>query len=190
MPDLPTLTLRDVRVRPVALTPDQAVETAAGRVAQTCLVLIDLVTDEGVTGRSYLRSYSPLAHKPLATLVGNIASQVLGAALAPDQLDERVRRHFALMGTSGLVGLALAALEPLGLEWVEEPTRSEDLDGHARIAAAVRTPVQLGENWHSTFDVDAAARAGACQLATFDTARIGGVTGWRRCLPATAGQPV
>jgi len=296
MPDLPALTLRDVRVRPVVLTPDQPVETAAGRVAQTCLVLIDLVADEGVTGRSYLRSYSPLAHKPLATLVGNIASQVLGAALAPDQLDEQIRRHFALMGTSGLIGLALAgldmaawdalavaaavplarllgaepaavrayatlrpmqpagrvaaaaeeaaaagfpavkvklgsadlpadlgvlravrsavgdataimidynqslsvdeaitriaALEPLGLEWVEEPTRSEDVDGHARIAAAVRTPVQLGENWHSTFDVDAAARAGACRLATFDAARIGGVTGWRRCLPATAGRPV
>jgi len=84
----------------------------------------------------------------------------------------------------------IAALEPLGLEWVEEPTRSEDVDGHARIAAAVRTPVQLGENWHSTFDVDAAARAGACRLATFDAARIGGVTGWRRCLPATAGRPV
>src|SRR6266704_6317038 len=275
MPDLPALTLRDVRVRPVVLTPDQAVETAAGRVAQTCLVLIDLVADEGVTGRSYLRSYSPLAHKPLATLVGNIASQGLGGALAPDQLDEQIRRHFALMGTSGLIGLALAGLDmaawdalavaaavPLarllgaepaavrayatlrpmqpagrvaaaaeeaaaaGFPAVKVKLGSADLPadlgvlravrsavgdataimidynqslavdeaitriGHARIAAAVRTPVQLGENWHSTFDVDAAARAGACQLATFDAARIGGVTGWRRCLPATAGRPV
>jgi mandelate racemase len=50
--------------------------------------------------------------------------------------------------------------------------------------------VQLGENWQGTFDVDAAVRAGACRLVTFDAARIGGVTGWRRCLPATAGRPV
>lgn len=85
----------------------------------------------------------------------------------------------------------ITVLDELGLEWVEEPTRSQDIQGYARIAAAVRTPIQLGENWNSTFDVLAALRVRACQLATFDAARIGGVTGWMRAAAVTgsAGVP-
>ncbi len=33
------------------------------------------------------------------------------------------------------------------LFWIEEPTRADDFEGHARIAATARTAIQLGENW-------------------------------------------
>lgn len=33
-----------------------------------------------------------------------------------------------------------------GLARIEEPTRADDYNGHARIAAATNTPIQLGEN--------------------------------------------
>jgi hypothetical protein len=32
-----------------------------------------------------------------------------------------------------------------GVAWIEEPTRADDLADHARIAAAARTPIQLGQ---------------------------------------------
>jgi len=104
---IPALTVRSLRVRPVALTPDQPVQTAAGTITATCLVLIDLLTEEGVTGRSYLRCYSPLALAPLAALTGNLAELLAGQAVTPQALNDRMHGHFQLMGTPGLVGTAM-----------------------------------------------------------------------------------
>jgi mandelate racemase len=39
------------------------------------------------------------------------------------------------------------ALDHEDLYWIEEPTTADDFAGHARIAEAAATPVQLGENW-------------------------------------------
>jgi mandelate racemase len=76
--ELPALTVRSLRVRPVALTPDQPVPTAAGTMSRTCLVLIELLSEEGICGRSYLRCYSPLALAPLAVLAGSPAAASAG----------------------------------------------------------------------------------------------------------------
>ena len=40
------------------------------------------------------------------------------------------------------------ALDAEGLSWIEEPLRYDDLDGHARLAADLATPVMLGENFY------------------------------------------
>lgn len=64
------------------------------------------------------------------------------------------------------------------LLWVEEPTRAEDLAGHARIRDRAPMPVQLGENWWGTSEMAASLAAGASDLAMVDVMRIGGVTGW------------
>ena len=40
------------------------------------------------------------------------------------------------------------ALDGEGLTWIEEPLRYDDLDGHARLAADLATPVMLGENFY------------------------------------------
>ncbi len=50
-------------------------------------------------------------------------------------------------------------LDDLGLTWIEEPTTAEDLEGHAQIAAAARTPIQLGENWLGPREAAAAIAA-------------------------------
>ena len=44
-------------------------------------------------------------------------------------------------------------LEDEGLAWIEEPIRHDDYAGCARIAAALRTPVQIGENLLNTFEL-------------------------------------
>jgi len=86
----------------------------------------------------------------------------------------------------------IRVLDDEGLYWVEEPTDAEDVDGHARIRAAVRTPIQLGENWTGPSDVARCLAAGASDYATFDVMKLGGVTGWLRAaaIAGTAHVPV
>jgi len=72
------------------------------------------------------------------------------------------------------------ALDAEGLAWIEEPLRYDDLDGHARLARDIATPVMLGENFYGPREMLAAIRAQACDLVMPDLMRIGGVTGWLR----------
>jgi mandelate racemase len=69
-------------------------------------------------------------------------------------------------------------LDALGLAWIEEPAEGDDIPGHARIAAALATPVALGENLDGVRAVDACLSAGACGVLTLDAMRVGGVRGW------------
>jgi hypothetical protein len=55
-----------------------------------------------------------------------------------------------------------------------------DYSGHARVAQAVRTPIQSGENWWGPHDLRKAIDAGASDHMMPDVMKIGGVTGWRR----------
>jgi mandelate racemase len=71
-------------------------------------------------------------------------------------------------------------LEDLGLLWIEEPTLAHDFVGHAKIAAAIRTPIQIGENWWGPADMEKSVAAGASDFAMPDVMKIGGVTGWVR----------
>lgn len=81
-----------------------------------------------------------------------------------------------------------AALDDEQLLWIEEPTLQQDDEGHAAIAAAVRTPIQLGENWFGIAEMrrSVAAQAGDCAMA--DLMKIGGLTGWRAAAALAAEQ--
>jgi mandelate racemase len=82
-------------------------------------------------------------------------------------------------------------LDGEGLHWIEEPTRADDFDGHARIAAAAKTAIQLGENWWGPHDVEKSIAAGASDHVTLDAMKLGGVSGWLRAaaLADAAGLP-
>jgi mandelate racemase len=290
------MTVRSLTVRAVELVPERPVETAAGALATTPLVLIDLETRDGIVGRSYVRCYTPLALRATARLIDDLSDVVAGAAVNPAALDAALRQRFRLMGLAGLVGIAIAGVEmaawdacakargvPLvellggeprpipayaslrsmrpgaaaqeageaishgftavklkvgggtlaqdleaihavreaigeqaelmvdynqslsveealrrvraldeeGLAWIEEPTRAEDYAGHATIAAAARTPIQLGENWWGPSDMDKSIAANASDHVTLDVMKLGGVQGWLTAaeLAARAGLP-
>jgi mandelate racemase len=82
-------------------------------------------------------------------------------------------------------------LDGRGLHWIEEPTRADDDAGHARIAAAAETPIQLGENWWGPHDMARSIAAGASDHVMLDAVKIGGVTGWLQAaaLARAAGLP-
>ena len=48
----------------------------------------------------------------------------------------------------------LRILDDEGLTWVEEPTLAHDYAGHALVAREARTPIQCGENWWGTLDME------------------------------------
>ena len=72
------------------------------------------------------------------------------------------------------------ALDDLGLTWIEEPVRADDHAGCARVAAALKTPVQIGENYWGSRDMSRAIAAQASDYVMPDLERIGGVSGWLR----------
>jgi mandelate racemase len=74
----------------------------------------------------------------------------------------------------------MRVMDDEGLAWVEEPTLAHDYVGHALVAREARTPVQCGENWWGTLDLQHAIDAGASDLIMLDVMKIGGVTGWMR----------
>jgi L-alanine-DL-glutamate epimerase-like enolase superfamily enzyme len=71
-------------------------------------------------------------------------------------------------------------LEEFGLYWIEEPIPHDDLAGHARIAAALDTPLASGENVYSPQGFREAIEARAFDILMADLERVGGVTGWIR----------
>ncbi len=85
----------------------------------------------------------------------------------------------------------MRALDEEGLAWIEEPTRADDFAGHARIAAAAKTAIQLGENCWGPHDIEKSIAAHASDHIMLDVMKLGGVTPWRRAaaLAEAAGLP-
>ncbi len=85
--------------------------TAGGSVNSAPLVVIDLSTDEGVTGSSYVFCYTPLALKPVAGLIEGLSETLRGQALAPYDIERQLQQRFRLLGAQGLTAMAMAAID-------------------------------------------------------------------------------
>lgn len=107
----PRLTLRDLRARAVNVPMRIPLQTSGGTVGIAPLVLVDLVTEEGVTGSAYVFCYTPLALRPTAQMIGNLAAFLLGDAVAPFDIDRKLQRQFRLLGAKGIAGMALAGID-------------------------------------------------------------------------------
>ncbi len=278
-------TIKAFRVRAVRVPMSEPHQTASGVITASPLVLTDVVTDTGISGHSMVFTYTPAALRPTAELIVNCEELVKGEVLAPADIEQKLSKRFRLLGTQGLVGMALAAIDmalwdalarvhglPLvrllggvekpvraygavgydgeagcaktaehwamlgfkgikakigyptvqedvavvramrkavgedmsimvdynqcltpseaverlrvldgeDLTWVEEPTLAHDYAGHAMVTREARTPIQCGENWWGTLDMQHAIAAHASDLVMPDVMKIGGVTGWIR----------
>ena len=261
--------------------------TSVQAVREAPLLLVDLETEEGVTGHAYQFCYLPAATPAIVTLLEEVLRTVQGDRADPAALWEKLSKRFVLIGVQGIVRMAMAmfdvacwdavakaagkplasylgaaprpipaynscglglmtpaaladeaekllaggfravklrlgypsldedlaavhavrsripgdiavmvdfnqaltvqeairrgrALDGEGVYWVEEPIRHDDYAGCAEIARALSTPVQIGENFSLSYDMERALAAQACDYVMPDLERIGGVTGWRR----------
>jgi len=280
------LTIRALRATAVEVPMKHVLGTSAAAVRAAPLLLIDLETEEGVTGRSYLFCYLRGAAPAMAAMVAEVERMVKGERAAPVDLWPRLAKRFTLIGVQGIVRMAMAgfdvaywdalaraanqplveylggkrrriraynsnglglmgtealakeadqlleggfrgvklrlgyptmeedieavkavkarlpdgvelmvdynqalsveealrrgrALDDEGLAWIEEPIRHDDYRGAARLAAALKTPIQIGENFSQPHAMEEAIAGHACDLVMPDLERIGGVTGWQ-----------
>ena len=106
------LTISGVRVRALYAPLRFPLVTASGTIPKAPLVLIDLNTTEGVTGRAYLMANNAVALRALAQLVSDLGTTLEGKALAPHDLHAKLRALFTLMGgTRGLAQTAISGLD-------------------------------------------------------------------------------
>ena len=295
-----SLTLREIKARPVVLKLRRPVVARIATISEWPLILIDLVTEEGIVGLSYLEPYIVKSMRYLIPALHDLSELLKGRRVAPVELFDAARRslHFvgyeglSMIATSGLDmaawdALAKAANKPLcvllggtvgavksynsnglwlkepaavaaealelrdeggfsalklrlgrndprddlatldkvrntvgdamhlmvdfnqglnlaeaidrchmidshGLDWIEEPIVYDNLDGHALLAAQLKTQVQIGENFYGPREMYKAIQKKACDLVMPDFMRIGGVTGWMRAsaIAGAAGVPI
>ncbi len=103
--------IKSLKVRAVRVPMSHPHRTASGVVSESPLVLTDVIGDDGVVGHSLLFTYTAAALKPTAELIANLEGFIQGDAIAPFAVEQKLSRRFRLLGTQGLVGMALAAID-------------------------------------------------------------------------------
>ena len=295
-----SLTLKRIRARPVVLKLERPVVARIATITDWPLILIDLYTEEGVVGRSYLEPYIAKSMRYLIPALHDLGEMLKGRRIAPLELYEAGRKSLHFVGYEGMSMIAVAgvdmaawdalgkaagvplcvllggsvgavpaynsnglwlgapdevaseavllrdeggfkglklrlgrdriaddlatieavreavggemnlmvdfnqglhlgealerchAIDDLGLSWIEEPIVYDNLEGTARLAAELKTPIQIGENFYGPRALYNALRMNACDYVMPDFMRIGGVTGWQRAaaIAGAAGIPV
>src|SRR5947199_594011 len=112
-PNMSTTTpnIRSIAARAVDAPISRPVKNAFGVIRSAPLVLIDVVTEQGITGRSYLFAYTGLTLKPLVRLIEDIGGELVGKPIAPFNLMAEMDAKFRLLGWQGLVGMAVSGLD-------------------------------------------------------------------------------
>jgi mandelate racemase len=105
------LTVSGLRARAVDVPVEPPLETASAEIRSAPLVLVDLLTEEGVTGQSYAFCVTPLALAPMARLISNLGALIEGDAVAPLAIEQKLQGRFRLLGPHGLTGMAMAAVD-------------------------------------------------------------------------------
>ena len=109
-PSMPALTVRALRAVPVEIPPTFLLSTSQGGFTRVPLLLIDLETEEGVTGRSYLFCFLRAAVPGLIGILGEIEAQTKGERLDPAALWAKLTRRFTLIGVQGIVRAAMSGV--------------------------------------------------------------------------------
>ncbi len=107
----PRLTIRGLTARPVLLPLDRPVVARIATIREWPMVLIDLETEEGVVGRSYLEPYIPKAMRYLVPALDDLGELLRGRAVAPLDLYQTSRKSLHFVGYEGLSAIAVSAVD-------------------------------------------------------------------------------
>ena len=88
-------TILDIRARTVIAPLQRPIRTASGAIEASPLVLLDVVTDQGVTGSAYLFAYTPLMLRPLRALIDQVAPLLRGQPVVPWARQQQLEKEAA-----------------------------------------------------------------------------------------------
>jgi len=108
---LEKLTVESIRARPVVVTLRRPIVNRLTTVEDWPLILIDLLTAEGVTGRSYLEPYVVKAMRYLIPALEDLADLLKGRVVAPFDLFDSARKSLRYVGYEGQSLIAVSGLD-------------------------------------------------------------------------------
>ena len=105
------LTLKSVDTRAVVVPLRRPVVSKVGLFKEWPIVLIDLYTQEGVVGRSYLEPYLKNAARYIIPAIHDLAAALVGKPLSPLDDFQNNRRSLNLVGYEGIAMIAVSGLD-------------------------------------------------------------------------------
>ena len=108
---LETLTLKNIRARPVVLKLQRPVVARIATITEWPLILIDLETEEGVVGQSYLEPYITKTMAYLVPAIHDLGAMLKGRRVAPQEFYEAGRKSLHFVGYEGMSMIAVSGLD-------------------------------------------------------------------------------
>jgi len=103
--------IASIRTRAVGAPMKRPLATSTGAITVAPLLLIDVETDQGLVGRSYLFGLAPPVLKPLAGLVELMGEMVKGDELLPFEIEAKLRKRHTLLGVHNIVLFAMSGID-------------------------------------------------------------------------------
>ena len=103
--------IKSIRTRAVAAPMKRPLATSTGALTASSLLLVDLCTDSGIVGRSYLFGIGQHNLKPIAALVEAMAQMLQGDAVAPCDIEKKLRARYTLLGVHNIVLFAMSGID-------------------------------------------------------------------------------
>ena len=108
---LATLTLRSVTTTPVLVPLKRPVVSKVGLFDQWPMILIDLQTEEGIVGRSYLEPYLKNSVRSIIPAIHDLVEMRRGQRIRPLDDFQQGRKALNLVGYAGITMIAVAGLD-------------------------------------------------------------------------------
>ncbi|MFY9687299.1 MAG: enolase C-terminal domain-like protein, partial [Pseudolabrys sp.] len=105
------LKIKGIRARPVVLKLKRPVVARIATITDWPLILIDLYTDEGIVGRSYLEPYTVKTMRYLIPALHDLGELIKGRPVAPTELYDLARKSLHFVGYQGLSMIAVSGLD-------------------------------------------------------------------------------
>src|ERR1700747_1153708 len=103
--------LRSLTSRGVLVPLNFTLGTSAAIVKTVPLLLVDLVTDDGVTGHAYAFCYRPSGARAIAAHLAEAFDLLASHRVTPYDAARSLSRQFALLGVTGTVRMALSLFD-------------------------------------------------------------------------------
>ncbi len=107
----PSLTFKSISARPVVLKLKRPVVAQIATISDWPLILIDLFTEEGIVGRSYLEPYTVKTMRYLVPALQDFGDMLKGRKVAPAELYELARKSLHFVGYEGQSMIAVSGLD-------------------------------------------------------------------------------